>query len=94
MPTVLRERGYSFFFYMADRFEPPHIHVSKDDKVAKLWLDPLDFGWWHGLTILVPLAETRLFASQPVPVREHGGQHWLQTAAASGTKSSSFSVPL
>jgi hypothetical protein len=31
---------------------------------------------------LVPLAETRLFAAQPVRERQN---HWLHTAAASGT---------
>ncbi|MGD0088879.1 MAG: DUF4160 domain-containing protein [Planctomycetota bacterium] len=48
MPTILRDRGYRFFFFMADRFEPPHVHVSKDNKAAKLWLDPLDFAYVEG----------------------------------------------
>jgi hypothetical protein len=34
VPTVLREKGYRFFFYMADRYEPPHIHVAKQDTRA------------------------------------------------------------
>ena len=42
IPTVLRERGYRFFFYMADRLEPAHIHVERDDSAAKVWLDPLE----------------------------------------------------
>jgi len=48
MPTILRERGFRFFFYMADRFEPPHIHVSRDDSAAKIWLDPLEFVFVEG----------------------------------------------
>jgi uncharacterized protein DUF4160 len=48
MPTVLRERGYRFFFFMADRYEPPHIHVQKDDNAAKLWLDPLEVAYVEG----------------------------------------------
>jgi len=48
MPTILREQGLRFFFYMADRFEPPHIHVSRDDCAAKLWLDPLEFAFIEG----------------------------------------------
>jgi Domain of unknown function (DUF4160) len=48
MPTILRERGYRFFFFMADRYEPPHIHVQKDDNAAKLWLDPLEFAYIEG----------------------------------------------
>jgi hypothetical protein len=41
MPTVLRWKGYRFFFYSADGGEPPHIHVRSDDKEAKLWLGDL-----------------------------------------------------
>ena len=48
MPTILREKGFRFYFYMADRYEPPHIHVSRDDCVAKLWLDPLEFAHIDG----------------------------------------------
>lgn len=41
MPTVLRVGPYRFFFYAGDGEEPPHIHVERDDNVAKFWLDPL-----------------------------------------------------
>lgn len=33
---------------MADRYEPPHIHVVKGDDAAKLWLDPLEFAFVEG----------------------------------------------
>lgn len=38
LPTVLRSGPYRFFFYMADRNEPPHVHVERDGMEAKLWL--------------------------------------------------------
>jgi len=41
MPTVLRAGPYRFFFYASDADEPHHIHVERDDKVAKYWLDPI-----------------------------------------------------
>jgi hypothetical protein len=41
MPTVLRLGPYRFFFYAGDRDEPPHVHVERDDKIAKFWLDPI-----------------------------------------------------
>ena len=41
MPTVLRHGPYRFFFYASDRDEPSHIHVERDDNVAKFWLDPV-----------------------------------------------------
>ena len=40
MPVVLRVRGYRFEFYASDRDEPQHIHVKKDRKHAKYWLEP------------------------------------------------------
>jgi hypothetical protein len=43
MPSVLRIGPYRFFFYSADGDEPPHIHVERDDKIAKFWLDPVRF---------------------------------------------------
>ena len=41
MPSILREGPYRFFFYSGDRDEPPHVHVARDNKVAKFWLDPV-----------------------------------------------------
>jgi hypothetical protein len=41
MPTLLRWKGYRFFFYSADGWEPPHVHVAKDSKEAKVWLNDL-----------------------------------------------------
>jgi len=41
MPTVLRSGPYRVFFYSADRSEPRHVHVVRDDCRAKVWLDPV-----------------------------------------------------
>jgi hypothetical protein len=41
MPTVLRIGPYRFFFYAGDRDEPPHVHVEREEKIAKFWLDPI-----------------------------------------------------
>ena len=41
MPTVHREGPYRFFFYSADRNEPPHVHVERDANRATFWLDPV-----------------------------------------------------
>lgn len=43
MPTVLRHQGYRFYFYSHEPNEPPHIHVDKGEKSAKLWLSPVAF---------------------------------------------------
>jgi Domain of unknown function (DUF4160) len=41
MPTLLRWKGYRFFFYSADGWEPPHVHIVKDGSEAKIWLNDL-----------------------------------------------------
>jgi len=41
MPTILRTGPYRFFFYAGDKDEPTHIHVERDDRIAKFWLDPV-----------------------------------------------------
>jgi hypothetical protein len=41
MPTVLRAGPYRFFFYAGDQGEPAHVHVERDDCIAKFWLEPV-----------------------------------------------------
>ncbi len=41
MPVILRIRGYRFWFYEADLDEPPHVHVGKEGKEAKFWIEPI-----------------------------------------------------
>lgn len=54
MPTVLIDGPYRFVFFSSDRGEPPHIHVKRDQQVAKFWLSP------------VVLAKNRGFASSEI----------------------------
>ncbi len=41
MTTILRLGPYRFFFYSGDRDEPAHVHIERDDKIAKVWLEPI-----------------------------------------------------
>ena len=41
MPTVLKLGPYRFFFYAGDRDEPPHVHVEREDRTSKFWLEPV-----------------------------------------------------
>ncbi len=40
MPTVLRTGPYRFYFYSHEPNEPPHVHVDRETKSAKFWLQP------------------------------------------------------
>lgn len=41
MPTALKVGPYRFFFVSLDYDEPPHVHVRRENNVAKFWLDPI-----------------------------------------------------
>jgi len=50
MPTVLRVGPYSFVFFSSDGGEPPHIHVKRDQRIAKFWLEPVRLANDHGFS--------------------------------------------
>jgi hypothetical protein len=50
MPTVLRAGPYRFFFYATDRDEPAHVHVEREDKLIKFWLDPIRLQYSSGFS--------------------------------------------
>jgi hypothetical protein len=41
MPVVLRIGPYRFGFFASDQDEPPHVHVTRERREAKFWIDPL-----------------------------------------------------
>lgn len=41
MPTVLRIKGYRFFFYTNEHL-PVHIHIENENKTAKFNLEPFE----------------------------------------------------
>jgi hypothetical protein len=47
VPTVLIE-GYKFRFYSSDFSEPPHVHVLRGERQAKIWLAPIALVYNHG----------------------------------------------
>jgi hypothetical protein len=47
MPTILIA-GYKYRFYSSDVNEPPHVHVIRAERVAKIWLDSLEVEYNRG----------------------------------------------
>jgi Domain of unknown function (DUF4160) len=41
MPTILRVGPYRVFFYAGDRDEPTHVHVERENNIAKFWTEPV-----------------------------------------------------
>src|SRR5262249_2609163 len=59
MPTVLRIGPYRIYFVSHDVFEPPHVHVDRDDDSAKFWLAPVALVSNMGFTTPSPTARRR-----------------------------------
>lgn len=66
-PTVLRVRGYRFYFF--SREEPrAHVHVQHATGEAKFWLEPrLELAQNYGLT-------ARRISTALQTIREHEGE--------------------
>ncbi len=45
MPTVTRIGAYRFFFFSNEGTEPPHVHVEREDALAKFQQRFLEA--WH-----------------------------------------------
>jgi len=41
MPTIFRIGPYRFFFWANDRSEAEHVHVERENMIAKFWVDPI-----------------------------------------------------
>jgi hypothetical protein len=41
MPTVLRSGPYRVYFFSHEPNEAPHVHVDRDERSAKVWIDPV-----------------------------------------------------
>ena len=48
MPTVMRIGPYRFHFYSRENNEPPHIHVTREEMEAKIWLRPVSLAANYG----------------------------------------------
>lgn len=84
MPTVLRSGPYRFFFYAGDRDEPRHVHVEREDEVAKFGLYQsgclirIDF-WRLGMNTLAieiaaPTAESATLTNDTLTVELSDGR--------------------
>lgn len=66
MPTILKLKGYRFFFFSLEGNEPPHIHVEHGDNVAKFWLTQVNLASSYGF-------RSHELAKIRVMVAEHSG---------------------
>ena len=51
MPRIRGISGlYRFFFTSFDCTEPPHVHVERENRSCKFWLQPLGLARSHGFS--------------------------------------------
>lgn len=48
MPTVLRSGPARVYFYSHEPSEPAHVHVDRDDRSARFWLQPVSLAGHTG----------------------------------------------
>jgi Domain of unknown function (DUF4160) len=68
---------YRFFFTSFDCGEPPHLHVEREEKTCKFWLQPLGIARSHGFNAReLSQIRRRIASHMPVILRawyEHCG---------------------
>jgi hypothetical protein len=51
MPTIREISGpYRLFFFSFDCGEPKHVHVQRERKVCKYWMEPVALASNHGFS--------------------------------------------
>ena len=75
-PTVLRVRGYRFFFFSREETRP-HVHVQHATGEAKLWLEPtIEVAHNYGLSPQRLRAALRLAEEHEDAIRRAWGEHF------------------
>jgi len=76
MPTVLRIKGFRFFFFSREGSEPPHIHVEHGDKVAKYWLTPVNLASSYGFKGYEHATIRAIVTNQKIMFLEKWNEHF------------------
>ena len=75
-PTVLRRGPYRLFFYSNEADEPRHVHVEREDRSAKFWLDPVRLARSRGLSVAELARLHRLVSENAGLIREAWDEHF------------------
>ena len=76
MPTILRSGPYRLFFYAGDSDEPPHVHIERDDRIAKFWLDPIRLQSSGGFSRVELARIEKLVSDRRVELREAWNEYF------------------
>ena len=79
MPVVLRQSGYRFHFFSneGDPREPVHVHVTRDGKDAKFWLQPvIALAYNDGFTERAVVELARIVAARRTEIEKAWHDHF------------------
>ena len=75
-PTVLRVRGYRFYFFSREE-RRPHVHVQHASGEAKFWLDPaIELARNYGLSASRVATALRLIQEHEDEIRRAWKTHF------------------
>jgi hypothetical protein len=76
MPTIRGIPGpYRFFFYSFDCSEPVHVHVQRERKLCKFWLEPVALASNDGFSPKELNRIRKLILENIDPMREAWHEH-------------------
>jgi hypothetical protein len=76
MPTIREISGpYRLFFFSFDCGEPKHVHVQRERKVCKYWMEPVALSSNHGFSPVELNAIRQLLVSNRTKIMEAWNEH-------------------
>ncbi|MBI5439037.1 MAG: DUF4160 domain-containing protein [Nitrosomonadales bacterium] len=76
MPTIREIAGpYRLFFFSFDCGEPKHVHVQRERKVCKYWMEPVALASSHGFSAVELNAIRQLLETNRTKIWEAWNEH-------------------
>jgi len=76
MPTIREISGpYRLFFFSFDCGEPKHVHVQREHKVCKFWMEPVALASNHGFSPVELNAIRQLLETNHTKILEAWNEH-------------------
>ncbi len=76
MPTIREITGpYRLFFFSFDCGEPKHVHVQRERKVCKYWMESVALASNHGFSPVELNAIRQLLTANRIKILEAWNEH-------------------
>ncbi len=76
MPTIREISGsYRLFFFSFDCGEPKYLHVQRERKVCKYWMEPIALASNHGFSAVELNAIRQLLETNRTKILEAWNEH-------------------